>query len=110
MKVCAGSTISTIMGLNQVTWHSRSDTTLAGVRGQQIEVRYQVPASALVNGQRITQGTSCGIFFVRGYVRGESQTVRCPSAPITIQSTDFITLQAIDSRLTFLMVGEVVIS
>ena len=98
------------MGLNQVTWYSRTDTALVGQRGQQIEVRYQVPASALINGRRITGGTLCGTFFVGGNVPGESQTVRCPSAPITIDAADFITLQAIDARLTFLMAGEVVVS
>ena len=93
--------------MNQVTWYSRTDTPLVGQRGQQIEVRYKVPASALISGRRITGGTLCGTFFVRGNVAGESQTVRCPTA---VDATDFITLQVIDSRLTFLMAGEVVVS
>ena len=98
--------------LNRVQWYSRSDAAQVGQRGLPIEVRYEVPTTSLTRGQRITGGTLCGTLYINGNYAGESGTVTCPSAPITLTNgaTDIITLQLIYPYWNFLMVGEVRIS
>ena len=113
MKVCAGSTTSTITMLNRVQWYSRSDAAQVGQRGLSIEVRYEVPTTSLQSRRRITGGKLCGTLRINGNYAGESGTVTCPGAPITLANTDgtdIITLQLLYPYWNFLMVGEVRIS
>ena len=105
--MCAGSTTSSLTALNRVTWYSRSDAAQVGQRGIGIEIRYKVPTSGLRYRSRITQGTLCGTTYIRGTSAGESGTVTCPGAPVTVAATDLITLQLIYPYWNFLMIGEV---
>ena len=112
LKVCAGSTISTITQLNGIQWYSRSDAAQVGQKGLQIEVRYEVPRADLQSRKRITSGKLCGTITINGDVAGESRIVTCPGAPITLTNTDgtdLITLQLINPQKNFLMVGEVIV-
>ena len=112
LKVCAGSTISTITQLNGIQWYSRSDAAQVGQKGLQIEVRYEVPRTSLQSRQRITSGKLCGTITIDGNFAGESGIVTCPGAPITLANTDgsdLITLQLINPQMNFLMVGEVIV-
>ena len=106
VKVCAHRTT-----LVRVIWYSRSDAALVGTPNLPMEIRYGLRHADLRNRRRITGGSLCGSFYVKGWDPGEYAIIGCQGAPITLTDgpATFITLQAIRSSLTFLMVGEVVI-